>query len=74
MIDSTWTWIAGNVSAFNINGDYGEKGIASPSNYPGARCYPVGIYDRDNQEFWLFGGEGYDSEGNHGTSVDVKII
>ena len=55
--DSTWTWISGS-NIPNQPGVYGEKGIPSVDNYPGARRYAVGWYDSLREEFWLFGGYG----------------
>jgi len=51
--DSTWTWMSGD-DITNQPGIYGEKGFASSSNTPGSRAFAVGM-----QEFWLFGGDGY---------------
>jgi len=58
MNDSTWTWISGNTTT-NQPGVYGEKGIPSPTNHPGARYEAVVWYDNLRQVFWLFGGYGY---------------
>ena len=58
MNELTWTWIAGSNSTDQV-GVYGEKGIASTDNYPGARAGAAGWYDSLRQEFWLFGGYGY---------------
>jgi len=58
MNDSTWTWISGS-NILNQPGVYGEKGIASTGNHPGARYGAVGWYDSLKEEFWLFGGSGY---------------
>ena len=41
-------------------GIYGEKGISSSFNHPGARYGAVGWYDSVRQEYWLFGGHGRD--------------
>jgi len=49
--------MAGNAGVYRP-GVYGEKGNASPDNYPGARQGAVGWYDSLRQEFWLFGGLG----------------
>mgnify|MGYP007031670487 CR=1 FL=1 len=38
---------------------YGEKGVPSSDNQPGARHNSIGCYDHITQEFWLFGGSGY---------------
>ena len=59
-----WTWISGN-NTVNARGIYGTKGISSPSNYPGARGNVVGGIDSSGS-FWLFGGLGYESNGNYG--------
>jgi len=58
MNDSTWTWISGS-NTRDQPGFYGEKGIASVNNFPGARTDAVGWYDSLREEFWLFGGIGY---------------
>ena len=60
----TWTWISGS-NTIDAPGIYGTKGIPSPSNYPGAREYPVGGIDSFGS-FWFFGGLGYDSNNNNG--------
>ena len=63
MNDSTWTWISGN-NTLNEPSIYGEKGVSSPTNQPGARYAAVGWYDSLRQVFWLFGGIGYGNEGS----------
>ena len=55
--NNTWTWISGGEPVV-----YGEKGIPSPDNYPGARESAVGWFDSLRQELWLFGGFGYINE------------
>jgi len=57
---NTWTWVAGN-STYDEPGIYGEKGKASADNIIGARQGAVGWYDSTAQEFWVFGGFGYNS-------------
>ena len=59
-----WIWISGN-NTTNSPGIHGTKGIPSSSNYPGARSHVVGVIDSSGS-FWLFGGKGYDSNGNNG--------
>ena len=44
-------------------GIYGEQGIPSSFNHPGARFGAVGWYDSVRQEYWLFGGRGSPSNG-----------
>ena len=59
MNDSTWTWMSGsNVS--NPRAIYGEKGKASPDYMPGGRGCAIGWFNSLKEEFWLFGGWGYD--------------
>ena len=52
-----WTWISGNKQG--EVGIYGQKGVPSTANMPGARQSAVGWYDESSKEFWLFGGQGY---------------
>ena len=59
-----WTWISGN-NIIKSPGIYGTKGISSPLNYPGARGNAVGGIDSSGS-FWLFGGQGYDTNANYG--------
>jgi len=54
----SWAWKGGNFYGDRL-GLYGERGIPSTTNVPGARSNAVGWYDSINQELWLFGGEGY---------------
>ena len=51
-----WTWVSGS-SSQDQSGSYGTRGVASPSNVPGARYDSVSWLDpRGN--LWLFGGYG----------------
>jgi hypothetical protein len=52
--DGNWTWMAGS-SIGNQNGNYGTKGVASPSNFPGSKRYASNLIDKDGN-FWIFGG------------------
>ena len=56
-----WTWMGGS-NTINQKGVYGTLGLADASNIPGARQYAMGWTDPSGN-FWLFGGEGYDSVG-----------
>jgi len=56
--DSNWIWISGS-NTTNQRGIYGEKGIPSADNRPGARSGAVAWFDSEKQQFWLFGGRGY---------------
>ena len=57
-----WTWISGNKTA-DEEGIYGEKGIPSPGNYPGAR-HDSGSWIDSEDNLWLFGGEGFSESGS----------
>jgi hypothetical protein len=52
-----WTWVSGNSSG-NQGGVYGTKGMAEPSNVPGARTDAVSWVDPLGS-LWLFGGYGF---------------
>ena len=54
----SWTWISGS-NYINQYGIYGTKGI-SISAIPGGRYYSISWIDSNNN-LWLFGGSGYDS-------------
>ncbi len=54
-----WTLVSGS-TAGNQSGVYGAKGVADPSNVPGARSGAVSWTD-SHRNFWLFGGEGYNN-------------
>lgn len=56
-----WTWMGGSDLA-GQKGTYGILGTAAASNVPGARFQPVSWTDRAGN-FWLFGGQGFDSAG-----------
>jgi N-acetylneuraminic acid mutarotase len=53
---TNWTWISGS-NLVDQTGVYGTKGVASPSNVPGARDGSVSWIDKSNN-LWLFGGSG----------------
>jgi hypothetical protein len=52
-----WTWVSGADSSILQQGVYGTKGIASPSNVPGARTDAASWIDSQGN-LWLFGGKG----------------
>lgn len=66
---SEWTWMGGS-ERVNQRGIYGIKGIASPENIPGARSGFVSWKDQSGN-LWLFGGEGYDRNGDKGRLNDM---
>ena len=69
-----WTWIGGSNTAFegnlNMPEAWGTLGVFAPGNIPGAHEYTSSWTDK-NGDFWLFGGEGKDSQGELGTLNDL---
>jgi N-acetylneuraminic acid mutarotase len=66
---SAWTWISGG-SSDNVTGVYGTQGTASVGNVPGGRNSTTPWIDSSG-DLWLFGGEGYDSNGTLGYLNDL---
>jgi hypothetical protein len=64
-----WTWMGGSSTA-NKTGTYGTEGTAAAGNVPGARDAPTSWTDASGN-FWLFGGFGYDSQGDQGRLNDL---
>jgi N-acetylneuraminic acid mutarotase len=64
-----WTWMGGS-KTINQSGIYGTLGLANTSNIPGARQNAMSWTDIYGN-FWLFGGEGYDSTGAQGPLNDL---
>src|SRR5436190_5075068 len=64
-----WTWIKGNDFA-NAYGYYGVKGISGVDNMPSARTDHISWSDISGN-FWLFGGNGYDTSGTLGYLNDL---
>lgn len=64
-----WTWVAGS-NAQGQPGKYGTQGTAAPGNNPGGRMSAVAWTDASGN-FWLFGGQGYDSNGTNGDLNDL---
>jgi hypothetical protein len=63
-----WTWVSG-ANVVNQTGVYGVQGVGAPTNVPGARWSSAAWTDLSGN-FWIFGGQGYDSTGN-GSLNDV---
>lgn len=68
-LTNEWTWISGT-QAVNVAGAYGTQGVASPSNFPGSRRRTATTFD-SNGNYWVFGGDGYDSNGDIGLLNDL---
>ena len=64
-----WTWMGG-ANTILQSGTYGTQGVASATNFPGARRLAVS-WTAAAGNFWLFGGDGYDSKGTHGELNDL---
>ena len=64
-----WTWMGGSNSGGH-GGTYGTLGVPAMSNIPGARSEAVGWTDAAGN-FWLFGGNGFDSAGDEGSLNDL---
>ncbi len=69
-----WIWMGGSSTVGNTNGGqpgiYGTLGKPSAANIPGGRLNPVSWTD-SNGNLWLFGGYGYDANGNSGELNDL---
>src|SRR6267143_1877724 len=65
-----WTWMSG-ANVVNQTGVYGTVGVAAAANVPGARWSSAAWTDLSGN-FWIFGGEGYDSTGN-GSLSDLWV-
>jgi hypothetical protein len=63
--DEGWIWIAGDSTVDSI-GRYGLQSVENASNQPGARSR--GVTWSNEQGLFLFGGYGYDSQGEKGMS------
>ena len=64
-----WSWVDG-VRTIDESGQYGSQGTAASANLPGAREAP-GAWTDANGHFWLFGGYGYDADGQSGLLNDL---
>jgi beta-lactam-binding protein with PASTA domain/N-acetylneuraminic acid mutarotase len=64
-----WTWAAGS-SVSKAAGVYGTKGVSASTSVPGARYGAVSWTDTAGN-FWLFGGQGYDSMGTQSWLNDL---
>jgi hypothetical protein len=63
-----WTWLSGSDQP-NQKAIYGNKGVPSSSNVPGAREGSIGWVDNEGI-FWIFGGSGL----NNGNENNKKIF
>jgi hypothetical protein len=68
-IHNEWTWVDG-ANVANQTGTYGTQGTAASNNIPGAREQAISWTDASGN-FWLFGGNGFDSIGTNGYLNDL---
>lgn len=64
-----WTWMGGATNV-GVRGVYGVLGTGASSNAPGARASALAYTDAMGN-FWLFGGYGYDQNGNLNDLADL---
>jgi len=64
-----WTWMAGS-STVDSDGAYGKLGVLAAGNVPGGRQNATRWIDSSGN-LWLFGGQGYDADGNFGNLNDL---
>lgn len=64
-----WTWVSGSNLA-GSSGKYGTKGTPAGGNIPGSRNASISWTDPSGN-FWLFGGNGFDSSGTFGRLNDL---
>jgi N-acetylneuraminic acid mutarotase len=67
--NSQWTWVGGS-SLTDQDPVYGTEGTGSTSNIPGARDSATTWTDTAGN-FWLFGGDAFDSASNQGAASDL---
>jgi hypothetical protein len=65
-----WTWVGGS-NATNEVGVYGEMGVESASNWPGARHGAVSWVDASRNRVYIFGGDGYAVATSYGALNDL---
>lgn len=64
-----WTWVSGPTTG-GQSGNYGTLGVATANSIPGARFEAV-YWTDSSGNFWLFGGNGFDSVGNEASLNDL---
>jgi N-acetylneuraminic acid mutarotase len=66
---SEWAWMGGSGTATNT-ATYGTLGVPAKGNIPGNRVF-ASTWTDDGGRLWLFGGNGYDGNGNQGHLNDL---
>jgi N-acetylneuraminic acid mutarotase len=64
-----WAWMGGS-NTIGATGVYGTLGTPAAGNFPGGRVDAASWTDSSGN-FWLFGGQGYDADGNYGFPNDL---
>ncbi len=64
-----WTWMGGS-NAGQKPGVYGTLGTPAAGNIPGSR-FSASSWSDSSGNFWLFGGVGYDGNGDYGLLNDL---
>ena len=69
-----WTWMGGSSTVSQSGGGqlgvYGTLGTPAAGNFPGSRS-EASYWTDGNGNLWLFGGEGFDANGNEGRLNDL---
>ncbi|MGB8259015.1 MAG: chitobiase/beta-hexosaminidase C-terminal domain-containing protein [Terracidiphilus sp.] len=71
-----WIWMSGSSTLGPANGRsgvYGALGVSAPGNVPGGRRSALAWTDK-NGNFWLFGGDGFDSAGANNALNDLWVF
>ena len=72
LVSGNWTWIKGS-SGRDAPANYGVQGEPDSTNTPGGR-YGAVTWTDDRENFWLFGGLGFDSENNLSWLSDLWLF
>jgi N-acetylneuraminic acid mutarotase len=71
-----WAWVGGSntvpASGKGQPGNYGSRGVPSNSDNPGGR-WSSGAWTDQHGDLWLFGGAGYDANGNYDNLNDLWV-
>jgi N-acetylneuraminic acid mutarotase len=70
--NNLWAWMNGSINS-NEAGTYGIQSVSNPDNTPGGRQRGCGWNDSQNR-LWLFGGNGYSSDGSLGNLNDLWLL
>jgi N-acetylneuraminic acid mutarotase len=68
-----WNWVGGPATVahkFGDGGVYGTEGTPAATNWPGGR-YGSNTWVDNSGNFWLYGGDGYDSNASAGELDDL---